>query len=118
MSFKTDLQSNNTDLQAILDAVNNLPKAGSGDHVSINVSFSNHTSGSYYYCNANGEFIESIDEGIIEAKGGIIISKHSSRDISGGAEYYINSITNFYIFNSNNATLVLAGNITEDEIPI
>lgn len=30
MSQKTDLQSNNTDLQAILNTINNLPEAGSG----------------------------------------------------------------------------------------
>lgn len=30
MGFKTDLQSNNTDLQTILDAINELPEAGEG----------------------------------------------------------------------------------------
>lgn len=30
MSYNTDLQSNNTDLQAILDTINALPEAGSG----------------------------------------------------------------------------------------
>ena len=30
MSQKTDLQSNNTDLQSILNTINNLPEAGSG----------------------------------------------------------------------------------------
>ena len=33
MGFKTDLQSNNTDLQTILDAINELPEAGSGGGV-------------------------------------------------------------------------------------
>lgn len=30
MSYKSDLQSNNTDLQSILDTINSLPEAGSG----------------------------------------------------------------------------------------
>lgn len=33
MSFKTELQSNNTDLQAILNTINNLPEAGSNSIV-------------------------------------------------------------------------------------
>lgn len=33
MSQKTDLQSNNTDLQAILNTINNLPEASSGEDV-------------------------------------------------------------------------------------
>ena len=31
MSYNTELQSNNAELQEILDAVNDLPDAGSGD---------------------------------------------------------------------------------------
>ena len=31
MSYNTELQSNNAELQEILDAVNDLPEAGSGD---------------------------------------------------------------------------------------
>ena len=65
MSYNTDLQSNNTDLQAILDAVNALPEAkkietvtgtiemeAGGDYVDISPVF--------YYLNPNFEAITAM----------------------------------------------------------
>ena len=43
MSFKTDLQSNNIDLQTILTMVNELPESGSGGSGGINTNTCNVT---------------------------------------------------------------------------
>ena len=52
MSFKTDLQSNNTDLQAILDTINALPEAGSSGGGSVETCTVTITSSTYieYLC--------------------------------------------------------------------
>lgn len=61
MSFKTDLQSNNTDLQAILDTINALPEAGSGgseETYTGDISYDDMTMNGQvdaYYTNSNFE---------------------------------------------------------------
>ena len=67
MSYKSELQSNNADLQNILDTINSLPEAGGSDDDSIKtctVTFNvTHTSPwgaesiDVHYINKNGEMI-------------------------------------------------------------
>jgi hypothetical protein len=80
MSQKTDLQSNNTDLQTILNTINNLPEAGSGgggnEVISINIIYKD-VAASIYYWNADNQLVSTESTGIIETHSGFVQIYHS-----------------------------------------
>lgn len=66
MSYNTDLQTNNSSLQSILDTINNLPEAGSGGSGGVGlttctVTIMSESESTIYYVSANNDGSVSYD---------------------------------------------------------
>lgn len=88
MSYNTELQSNNTELQAILDAVNALPEAGTGgggsvEAVNINVMAAAPwgVTSTVYYVDPSGA-----QQTLSQTEGTITVMKNSLLLIASGGD--------------------------------
>ena len=118
-ALSTELQSNNVDLQTILDTVNALPEASAGVEIeTCTVTLVGDALGEYstgiYYLDKNLEFqtfSESIPEG--ESASFEVVKKSMMYCFDGGA-IFESSLENVFPVTANNQTYSVIGYVTND----
>lgn len=114
MSYKTELQGNNNDLQAILDKVNALPDAGGGSST-VPVEIIRYD-GVFYYFDKMGQ-TQIINSGMgetVEALGGIIIICGYRLYVSsapGGENIIESEEVMVYKFGTDGGSIIVGGSV-------